>query len=425
MHRRPSRSSTTRCRRRSRRASGTRESGRFGRRSDLAARDGSVAGRRAVAATSSGAAPARRPPTAAAGTAVCTVTPTATGCVDSGREQRHDLRLLGLRDRRRRQPDAPERQRAAVDSRGARRRDRASRARSARPMSHLVWDAPAASGQQRRSRRISADQARRRHQAPTNPKDGTIVCPGLGFRGHRLLRPEPDDGPEGHVRDLRRATTCPNFSAPDAAHDHAELERRQEARPAKEGAHHARRRELTMTLGLAEGSATSASSASRSTTTARLRARRRARPIITGPRPARVVHAQGRADRLRQPVRDRPQRQLLARHPADRDARQAIGEQQKAHKHEEGPPRRATPRATKTGRPKRAGEEETVTRRRVAYVPRAARSAIQTTSPSAGSTMALGSCSPARDARERLALALAERQDQHEPGARRGRAASA
>ncbi len=45
--------------------------------------------------------------------------------------------------------------------------------------------------------------------------------------------------------------------------------------------------------------------------------------IVTG----RVLHAsfnaQGGAGRLRQPLRDRPQRQLLTRHTADRHARQA------------------------------------------------------------------------------------------------------
>ncbi len=81
-----------------------------------------------------------------------------------GCEQRIDLRLLGLRDRRRRQPDAPERQRACRRFRGARSRHGLQglgrpdhcppRMGCARP-----------SGQQRRSRRISADEARRRHPA--------------------------------------------------------------------------------------------------------------------------------------------------------------------------------------------------------------------------------------------------------------------
>ena len=117
---------------------------------------------------------------------------------------------------------------------------------------------------------------------PTNPRDGTEVCPGLGFRDTDCFVQNLDDRRAGDLRDLRRGRGAQLLGA-DAGHADAATRAttrspgcRRRCRIKRVGATY------HDDAGCRRRIATSASSASRSTTTARRRGRRKARPSSRG-----------------------------------------------------------------------------------------------------------------------------------------------
>jgi hypothetical protein len=152
------------------------------------------------------------PDSPTAGTAVCTVTTTATGCVDraasSGSIYGYSVFAIDGAGNQTHQSVSVR----AVDSVAP---DPVTGFKgSVGPTTvHLVWDAPARQGN-------NADLAGYRLmklgvgiRRPTNPKDGTEVCPGLGFRDTDCFVQNLTTGQKVTFA-IYAEDAVPNFSAP-------------------------------------------------------------------------------------------------------------------------------------------------------------------------------------------------------------------